>query len=126
MANLPHQFKKGQSGNPNGRPKGTTLVPKELRTINNRLVAETMSKYLNCTAQELQDHFKDPATSALDLIILRVLVEGIRKADQAKMNAILERIIGKVPDKIDHTTDGKSVTIQFVTPGESNDSGKEG
>ena len=116
------RFKKGKSGNPNGRPVGTVTVPKELRAINNRLIADTIGKYLNCTGPELQEHIKNPETPALDLMILRVLYEAIRKADQGKMNAILERIVGKVPDKIDHTSNGKTVQVSFVTPTGNDDS----
>ena len=123
---LPQAYKKGQSGNPNGRPKGAVSIPKELRTINSKLIAETINKHLNKSMEEVAELIRSKDTPMIDLVVLRILYEAAKRGDQTRFNALLERMVGKVPDKVDHTTNGKSVLIQFVTPKEgSNDSGNE-
>jgi hypothetical protein len=123
---LDHAFKKGQSGNPAGRRPGTTLIPKEIKVMGSKAIAESVAKYIGMGMDELYAVIKDPKAKVLDMMIAKICYESIRKGDQARLNALLDRMVGKVPDKIDHTTNGKSVMIQFVAPGESNDSGQEG
>ena len=72
-----HQFKPGQSGNPNGRPRGKSITA-ALR----RLVQE------NPDGQDLE--------KALSRVIVKKALEG----DHKFVTTILERLDGKVADRL--------------------------
>jgi hypothetical protein len=92
-------FKKGQSGNPNGRPKGTLNASTIIR------------KWL-----EASEKIKNPASGKVEVltqmdIITLSQIQKARKGDTSAFNALLDRVYGKPkqPLDIDHTTDGESL-----------------
>ena len=78
---IPHQFKPGQSGNPKGRPKGSSITPRLKRIIeeNNGEIADALVK------------------SA---------IKNALKGDFRFWNAIMERVEGKVADRVQHSGEG--------------------
>lgn len=90
---IPHRFKPGQSGNPNGRPKGSSITPRLKRIIeeNNGEIADALVK------------------SA---------IKNALKGDFRFWNAIMERVEGKVADRIQHSGDGGGpLKITIERPG---------
>ena len=79
-------FKKGQSGNPNGRPKIPDL-------------SEAISKILN----EEKD-----GMIALDAVLKALRARAI-KGDVRAIQELLDRAYGKAKQYIDHTTDGEPI-----------------
>ena len=112
------QFEKGVSGNPNGRPKGTTLIPPELEVMNAKLISDTIAKYFDMDIGQLQEVIRHPETKMLDVMVCKIMYEAARKGDQAKMNALFERMVGKVAEKVDHTSSDKSMSpqVNFYIP----------
>jgi len=105
-------FKPGETGNPNGRPP----VPYEIRELrkHNRLeVEETFSKYLRMTAKELEEAAKSPYTSALDGMVIAVIMKAVQNGDQWRLNFLLDRVIGKVPDRV-ADADGQPLMATFI------------
>jgi len=98
-------FKKGQSGNPNGRPKGTLNAS----TVIKRWL-EADEKKQNPLTQ------KSESLTQLDIITLAQIVKA-RKGDTSAFNALLDRVYGKPKQTldIDHTTDGESINAQPQT-----------
>ena len=82
----PHKFKKGQSGNPKGRPK----LPD---------ISEALKKVLN----EEKDGIK-----ALDAVLKSLRNKAI-KGDVRAIQELLDRAYGKSKQFIDHTTKGESL-----------------
>ena len=72
-----HRFKPGQSGNPSGRPKGTSLTAR---------------------LRKILDEVEDGKTVAQRL--MEAGVEAAKKGDFRFWNAIFERMEGKVPDHL--------------------------
>jgi hypothetical protein len=105
-------FKKGQSGNPNGRPPVPHEI-RELRKHNRREVEETLSKYLRMTAAELEEVAKSPYTPALDGMVVAVIMMAARNGDQWRFNFLLDRVIGKVPDRV-ADADGQPLMATFI------------
>lgn len=95
-------FKKGKSGNPSGRPKTPPDIL-EIRKMNNAEVTRMLNKFSNCTRKELEQMQSDPNTMALDLIIIKIMLEGMRSGSLSHLNFVLERMVGKTPDKIEHS-----------------------
>ncbi len=63
----PNLFKKGQSGNPNGRPKGTVSITTEIR-------ARLLKIYPEKQAAVTDDNGKK-IIKIIDLILLRVMIK---------------------------------------------------
>jgi len=96
----PHQFKSGQSGNPNGRPK----MPEEIRKarkLNQIKVAQILNDFANMNDEEFVAMLADTNTSKLE----RMIASAVTKAQTGEftaLNFILDRMIGKVTDKVEH------------------------
>ena len=91
-----HKFKKGQSGNPKGRPPKLPALDKLLDTV---------------LGEE-----KDGLTAAE--AILKALRAKAAKGDVRAAEVLLDRAYGKAKQSIDHTTKGEKITppIQWVKP----------
>lgn len=100
MAKRKPGFQKGQSGNPNGRPKLPFDV-EATRQMNQIDVARAISRYLQLPISELQDKLKDKNESSLNLMVASVIYHAIKKGDQSRLNLILDRCVGKVKDKVE-------------------------
>ena len=89
-----------------GRPKGSVNVPPALKQMNAKIVSETMSKYINMDVAQLSEIIKDTSLPVLDMLVARILATGVQKSDQTRLNFILDRMVGKVPDKqvVEQTT----------------------
>lgn len=92
------RFKKGQSGNPNGRPK----LPD---------ISEALAKIL---ADE-----KDGRT-ALEQTLIALRAKAVR-GDIRAAEALLDRAFGKPKQSVDHTTGGdklppSAIRVELVTP----------
>lgn len=91
MANLnPNpatRWKPGQSGNPNGRPKGALTGLK---------VSVALGKFWEMTRAELMVAIQDPNTSMGDIIIASVMVRAAKDGDANRLNILLDRAIGRV------------------------------
>lgn len=101
-------FKPGQSGNPKGPPKLSPDV-KAARKINRLEFERVATEMLNKTADEIKATAKDPQTRGLELIVSTILMKGIQNGDQFRLNFFLERLIGKVSDKVQHSFPKRTV-----------------
>lgn len=101
-----------------GKKSSNALPPeiKEARLVNSVKFEEIVYKYMNANAQELQAIAKDPATPAIDLVVIKILSNAITKGDLPSLNLLLERTIGKVKDKmeLDHTVRSKTLHEQIM------------
>jgi len=86
------RYKKGESGNPNGRPK---ILP-ELKAI------------LTDILSEVRTNDKGKSFTGLE-IVLRSLHSKAAKGDVRAIQEILDRFYGKVTQQIDTTTKGESI-----------------
>lgn len=85
-----HQFKPGQSGNLNGRPKGKT-------------VTERLQKIINENEGEIAD------------ALVKSALKQALKGDHRFFKEILDRVEGKVVDRIQHAgEDGGPIRVELV------------
>jgi len=87
----PNWKKGGKSPNPHGRPqRGTDLV--NARAYGKIEFEKALHKYIFSTKDQLKDFVRNPATTAMDLFIISVIMRGITMSDLAKFNFLLERM----------------------------------
>lgn len=94
------QFKPGQSGN----PQGGKLHNPELRAIKRLTsaeVAEIGSLIVKKNIAGLQAVAKDPESSALKVWMAAIAIKGIKSGDASKLDVLLNRITGKVKERIE-------------------------
>jgi hypothetical protein len=92
------KWKKGQSGNPGGRPK----LPAELKMIKELTgeeVKRLFAKYARMNKEEISSAVTDKTTPMFELVIAAGLVKAVKDGDYQKLNFILDRTIGKVVEK---------------------------
>lgn len=91
-------FKKGQSGNPNGRPKGVL----NSKTILERFLSieKSMNNPLNNELENL---------SIAELMALKQIANALN-GDLAAYKEITDRLEGKTQTKVDVTTDGEKIS----------------
>ena len=104
-------FKPGQSGNPSGRP-GLPAEVKEAKKLNRVEVEAAIAKYVRATKQEIEAVHMNPLSTAADQVICSVLLKAIEHGDEKRLDFILNRTIGKVPDKLDATIYPKPTIIE--------------
>lgn len=111
------KFKKGQSGNPAGPP------PRLLSTITAELkakgyeratanqVADAFETLMNVPQDELAQMVKDEKAP----MSLRIVGKAMLTAKGWEvLQAMLDRAHGRSKQAIDHTTNGKEITVTFV------------
>lgn len=87
-----------QPGNP-GRPPLPSDV-KEIRRLNTVEFERLANKYLYMSADEAEVRMKDKSLPLVELMIASVIHQAIARGDQLRLNFVLDRLIGRVPVKI--------------------------
>lgn len=95
------RWKKGESGNPKGRPKNVAMIPDVLRAIGNEPVPPVL------LAQLQADWGPDFHPANMREAALRVTYAQYAKGDPAARQFVAERTEGKVSDHL---------TMEDVTP----------
>lgn len=108
------KFKKGQSGNPNGRPKIDPHI-KAMRQLTAEEFAEIANLIIKGSIAELRAIAKDEKQSALRVMIAAVAVKTIQKGDMVALDVLLNRMVGKVKEQLQLTTEG-TVSVNLTMP----------
>jgi hypothetical protein len=98
------QWKPGQSGNPKGRPK--YILPdyvKDAALLNRPVVERFFAAYMAMSLYELETKLKDKNLTVLEMMVGRLCLEAMKSGDQSRFDFVLNRTIGKVMDRVEHT-----------------------
>lgn len=83
-----------------GRPRIST--EQRLARVLNRMAFERIANmYLHLTKSEVKAKLDDPSTPVIELLVASVLVSATKKGDHHKLNFILDRLIGKVVERVE-------------------------
>lgn len=118
---IPFEFKKGQSGNPNGRPR--KLVSNTLKALNDVGIKEVTKteitaiymSLINCAEDELKEMMDDKKQS----IIVKTICKAISKGKGFDIiEKMLDRSIGKPKQDIGIQVDPTVLPLNFFVDGE--------
>lgn len=109
-----HRFKKGRSGNPKGSSAKARAMG-QLRRLTADVIAQFGSDILLENEQALQDVLQDPEAPMINKWMASLVKSSMLDGDPAVFNALLNRITGKVQDRIEHTgPDGDAIHIRAL------------
>jgi len=105
-------WEKGQSGNPNGRPKKYVSLLKDagykLSEIN-----DTIQTMMAMDLDELAQVFKNPKATILEKTIANAMRKSLEKGSLYSLETLLTRVYGKPKESAHVTTDNK-IEVVFV------------
>ena len=108
-------IEKGQVLNPIGGNAHNPEV-RMVRKLTNEQVIELSTIILEGNPQKLRDVMNDKSSTVLQVAIASALNKAIIRGDMAAVNALLDRILGKVKDRVDISGDvGIKVSITDYT-----------
>jgi len=118
------RWKKGESGNPKGRPKKPVLAMKvegyKLAEIN-----DTIQAMCSMDLNELKHVWENPNATVLEKTIASALRKSIEKGNLDSLETLMNRVYGKPNEKIDVTTNNESINnkiqIEVITSKRKND-----
>jgi hypothetical protein len=94
------RFKKGQSGNPKGRPRGSRSVA----TILHKILGEKVS---------VREGDKVWLISNMEAVVRRLTMKAI-KGEQNAIKTVLA--LAKETDQLEDRPESRSITVEFVSP----------
>lgn len=107
-------YKKGVSGNPKGRPAVPADI-KAMREFNASEFERVFNKFIFMNQDELTAATKRKDFNVLEMMVLSIMQKAVKEGDQKRMNFLLDRMVGPVVRKVDHTSDGKALFDGGVT-----------
>jgi len=105
-------WEKGESGNPNGRPRKYVSLLKEqgykLSEIN-----DTIQTMMAMDLEELKGVFENPKATILEKTVANAMKKSLEKGSLYSIETLLTRVYGKPKEQMDINTDNK-IEIVFV------------
>ena len=111
MANeniLPFSWKKGQSGNPAGRPRKFVCTLKDMG-YNKQDINQTIENMMAMTLKELADIFKDENATILERTIANAMNKSLQKGTLYSLETLISRVHGIPTQTINQTITEKPV-----------------
>jgi hypothetical protein len=96
-------YKKGETGNPGGRP----ALPEDIkvaRKLGQIELERLVNRHLFSSIETLKGIAGDTATTGIEAMVANIVLQAVAKGDQQRLDFILNRIIGKVQDRVEVTT----------------------
>lgn len=106
-------FAPGNCANPLGGAAHNPAMQK-LRSMTRAELADILLHVRKMTRAELKTYADDPARTIDEVEILSIIQQIIKKGDANAWNIMMNRIVGKVPEKMDLSSSDGSMTPKFM------------
>jgi hypothetical protein len=107
-----NQFKKGESGNPNGRPRKYVSLLKEqgykLSEINDSIQA-----MMSMTIEELKAVWDNPQATVLEKTVAHAMRKSLEKGSLYSIETLLSRVYGKPKETSDQQITLTNINANF-------------
>ena len=109
----PHKWKKGQSGNPKGRPRKwvSTLTDQGYKSSE---VHDCILAMMAMTLDELQDAYENENATVLEKTVANAIRRSIKKGSLYSIEALMDRVFGKPKETVNQNMSGRieQITIE--------------
>jgi hypothetical protein len=95
-------FKKGQSGNPNGRPRKFVTTLKDIGYKRSE-INDTIQAMLAMDKDELTDAMKNPKATILEMTVASAMKKSIEKGSLYSIETLLSRVFGMPKQEVEQT-----------------------
>lgn len=92
-------FVKGQSGNPNGRPRKFTSILKDIGYKQSE-INDTIQNMLGMTIDELKVIAQDENTTILEKTVANALFRSFKKGSLYSVETLITRLYGKPKEQV--------------------------
>ena len=105
-------YKKGQSGNKNGRPKKYVLsLQKEGYKLSE--INDTIQALMTMSVEELRDIWENEKSNVLEKMVAGAIRKSLEKGNLESMETLLNRVYGKPKEKIEQDVNINNHTIKL-------------
>jgi len=105
-------YKKGQTGNPHGRPRKFVCQLKDMG-YNKQDINQTIENMMAMTLNELAEIFKDDNCTILERIVANSMRKSLEKGSLDSLETLISRIYGKPNTSIDLKAEVETTTQIF-------------
>lgn len=105
-------FKKGKSGNPNGRPKSYVTLLKDYG-YNMTEINMSIRNMLSMNINQLREVFENPDATILEKTVAGAMRKSLEKGSLYSIETLLSRVFGKPKETADIKQDTE-ITIKFA------------
>jgi hypothetical protein len=109
-------YTKGQTGNPNGRPRKFVCQLKDMG-YNKQDINQTIENMMAMTLNELADIFKDEHATILERTIANAMRKSLEKGTLYSLETLISRVHGVPKSQIDLKAEIESVEQVFKIGG---------
>jgi hypothetical protein len=97
-----NQFKKGQSGNPNGRPRKYVSLLKE-QGYKRSEINDTIQAMMAMDMVELKEVYDNPRATILEKTIANAMRKSLEKGTLYSLETLLSRVFGQPKQEVEQT-----------------------
>lgn len=102
----PYKMKKGQTLNPNGRPrKYVSLLKDQGYTLSQ--VNDSIQVLMSMDESELKEVLDNPKATILEKTVAKAMITSLNKGSLYSMDTLLSRVYGKPKESAQITSDAK-------------------
>jgi hypothetical protein len=105
MSDFPNketEFKKGQSGNPNGRPRKYVSLLKE-QGYKRSEINDTIQAMMAMDMVELKEVYDNPKATILEKTIANAMRKSLEKGTLYSLETLLSRVFGQPKQEVEQT-----------------------
>ena len=98
----PYKFDKGQSGNPNGRPRKYVSLLKE-QGYKRSEINDTIQAMMAMDMVELKEVYDNPKATILEKTIANAMRKSLEKGTLYSLETLLSRVFGQPKQEVEQT-----------------------